>query len=61
MNKQQQIDTINKKIYDFEDGLEYYSAIENKCKIIITENIEDFYFSDIEVLPAKAFVEKYLM
>ena len=51
----------NKKIHDFEDGLEYYSAIEKKCKIIITENVEDFYFSEIEVLPAKAFIEKYLM
>jgi len=51
----------NKKIHDFEDGLEYYSAIEKKCKIIITENVDDFYFSDIEILQSKAFVEKYLL
>jgi len=50
----------NKKIHDFEDGLEYYSALEKKCKVIITENVEDFYFSDLEVLTAKAFLEKYL-
>ena len=51
----------NKKIHDFEDGLVYYSAIEKKCKIIITENVDDFYFSDIEILQSKAFVEKYLL
>ena len=28
----------NKKIYDFEDGLEYYSALDAGCKVIITED-----------------------
>src|SRR6476659_5650298 len=27
----------NKKINDFEDGLEYYSALESKCGFIVTE------------------------
>ena len=50
----------NPAINDFEDGLEYYSAIENKCNCIITEDIDDFYFSKIEVLKSEAFFEKYL-
>jgi predicted nucleic acid-binding protein len=50
----------NPGINDFEDGLEYYAALENKCDCIITEDIEDFYFSEIEVLRSEAFFEKYL-
>src|SRR5260370_6170095 len=40
----------NPAINDFEDGLEYYSAVENKCDCIITEDINVFYFSKIAVL-----------
>jgi predicted nucleic acid-binding protein len=47
-------------INDFEDGLEYYSAIESKCNCIITEDVDDFYFSKIEVLNSKDFFKKYL-
>ena len=50
----------NKKIHDFEDGIEYYSALNSGCKCIVTENTEDFYFSEIEILNAKDFLLKYL-
>ncbi len=50
----------NKKINDFEYGIEYYSAEKSKCQIIITEDTDDFYFSEIEVLNTKHFIEKYL-
>lgn len=50
----------NKKIHDFEDGLEYYSALNAGCKCIVTEDTEDFYFSEIEVLRAREFLHKYL-
>ena len=49
----------NHEINDFEDGLEYYSALKSRCKCIITEDVSDFYFSQIEVLTAKTFLEKY--
>lgn len=48
-------------INDFEDGLEYYSALENKCDCIITEDVDDFYFSKIEVLRSEDFFRKYLL
>lgn len=51
----------NHAVNDFEDGLEYYSAIENKCDCIITEDIDDFYFSKIEVISSENFFEKYLL
>jgi predicted nucleic acid-binding protein len=47
----------NKKIHDFEDGLQYYSAVDCGCKYIITEDLEGFYFSDIEVLSSRDFME----
>lgn len=51
----------NKTVHDFEDGLEYYSAENVNCECIITEDKSDFYFSKIEVLDARAFLEKYVM
>jgi len=48
----------NKLIHDFEDGLEYYSAIQHKCDCIITENQKDFYFSKLEVIGCEAFLQK---
>ncbi|MEO6406585.1 MAG: PIN domain-containing protein [Ferruginibacter sp.] len=56
-----QLCIANKKINDFEDGLEYYAAEKNKCKVIITEDRNDFYFSEIDVLTSKDFTEKYLL
>jgi len=50
----------NPAINDFEDGLEYYSALESKCNCIITEDVDDFYFSKIEVLKSEEFFKKYL-
>lgn len=50
----------NKQIIDFEDGLEYYSAINAGCSIIITEEIEDFYFAEIRILNCLQFFETYL-
>ncbi|MFD2287325.1 PIN domain-containing protein [Pedobacter petrophilus] len=55
-------DTLsNKKIHDFEDGLDYYAAQQKDCKCIITEDIEDFHFSDIEVLNCQAFFKRHLL
>jgi len=50
----------NKKVHDFEDGLQYYSALDSGCKYIVTENLEDFYFSEIEVLTGRQFLENYV-
>lgn len=55
-------DTLsNKSIHDFEDGLEYYAAESADCKCIITEDIEDFYFADIEVLNCQEFFKRHLL
>jgi predicted nucleic acid-binding protein len=48
----------NRLIHDFEDGMEYYSALQHKCDFIVTENQKDFYFSDIEVIGCEDFLRK---
>ncbi len=50
----------NKKINDFEDGMQYYSALHAGCNVIITDDLDDFYFSDIETLQAEHFFAKYM-
>ncbi len=50
----------NPAVHDFEDGLEHYAARESNCSCIVTENISDFYFSDLEVLNSEDFCRRYL-
>ena len=49
----------NPRINDFEDGLEYYSAIKESCNVIVTEDKDDFYFSEIEVLNCPEFLTRH--
>lgn len=51
----------NKKVNDFEDGLEFYAAACYNCDAIITEDINDFYFSTIPIYTSKDFLEKVLL
>ncbi|GMQ27166.1 PIN domain nuclease [Algoriphagus sp. oki45] len=48
----------NPSVLDFEDGLEYYSALQVDCKAIITEDSEGFYFSEIPVYDCRKFLEE---
>jgi predicted nucleic acid-binding protein len=41
---------------DFEDGLQYYSALENDVDIIITRNKKDFKSSRLPVLTSREFL-----
>lgn len=50
----------NNRVLDFEDGLEYYSAIESKCDCIVTEDVDDFHFAEIEIINSNNFFEKYM-
>ena len=50
----------NKKVHDFEDGIQYYAALHSRCNCIVTSDINDFYFSDIEVLEPEKFFRKYI-
>lgn len=50
----------NLKVSDFEDGLQYYAALNERCTCILTEDVSDFHFSEIEIITAQDFFEKYL-
>lgn len=53
--------TLNdKRIHDFEDGLEYYSAIQAGCEAIVTEDTGDFYFSELPACGCADFLENYV-
>lgn len=43
---------------DFEDGLQYYTAIENRSDIIITRNLKDFKNSKIPVMTAGQYLRR---
>ena len=51
----------NKKVLDFEDGLQYYSALNVNCDVIITNDVKDYHFSSIEVLKPQDFWLKYVV
>ncbi len=44
------------KFKDFEDGLQYYSAIESNQDIIITRNQKDFKSSLLSIMSAEEFL-----
>lgn len=43
---------------DFEDGLQYYTALENEADIIITRNLKDFKSSKIPVMTAEQYLKR---
>ncbi len=42
---------------DFEDAIQYYTAIENDLDLILTRNLKDFKLSKIPVLTAKDYMQ----
>lgn len=42
---------------DFEDGLQYFTAIEDDQELIITRNLKDFKGSKLPIMTAKQFIE----
>ncbi len=49
---------LNDELFsDFEDGLQYYTAIENEQELIITRNLKDFKNSKLPVMTAGQFIE----
>ena len=50
---------LESKFNDFEDGVQHFSAKRNRCDYIITRNIRDYVFSEIEVIEPKEFILLY--
>ena len=47
---------LNSDFPDFEDSLQYYSALRSECDIIITRNAKDFKKSQIPVMTPDEFL-----
>ena len=43
---------------DFEDAMQYYSAMTIGADCIVTSNTKDFQFSEIEILTPSEFIQK---
>lgn len=48
--------SLNSYFNDFEDAIQYYTAIENKFEIIITRNLREFKLSKIPVMTANDYL-----
>lgn len=47
----------NASIHDVEDGIQYYSALSAECTYFVTEDKDDYYFSEIKVLSCGDFLK----
>lgn len=48
---------LNSSIKDFEDALQYFSATESNCEVIVTRNGKDFKKSLLPVMTADEFLK----
>ncbi|MCX6320723.1 MAG: PIN domain-containing protein [Bacteroidia bacterium] len=48
---------LNSEFRDFEDPIQYYTAIENEQELIITRNLSDYKDSKIPVMTAGEFIK----
>ncbi len=48
---------LNSSFPDFEDALQYFSAVASNCDIIITRNAKDFRQSLLPIMSADEFLE----
>jgi predicted nucleic acid-binding protein len=49
---------LNSTFKDFEDSVQYYSALQANCSVIITRNGKDFKHSSIPVMTAEEYLKR---
>jgi predicted nucleic acid-binding protein len=49
----------DKRADDMEDAIQVYSALRNSCSHLVTNNLNDFHFSSLEVLEPLSFLEQH--
>ena len=50
---------LNLRANDFEDALQYFSAIQSGADCLVTRNIKDFGYAKVKVIDSKTFLAKY--
>jgi len=48
--------SLGDEFKDFEDGIQYFIALENSCEAVVTRNKKDFRNSQIPILSPKEFL-----
>ena len=51
---------LNSNFKDFEDSIQYYSAVQSNCSIIITRNGNDFKHSNIPIMTAEEYLSSII-
>lgn len=59
-NYSQITEALKLKANDFEDAIQYQTALEKQCDFIITRNIKDFTFSTLPIYTPEEFIQRYL-
>ncbi len=49
--------SLDSDFADFEDAIQYYTAVENDLEVILTRNLKDFRLSKLPVLTAKDYLQ----
>jgi len=47
---------LNSEFSDFEDAIQYFSALQNEVKVLLTRNLKDYTKAQITVLTAQDFI-----
>jgi predicted nucleic acid-binding protein len=47
---------LNSEFSDFEDAIQYFSALQNEVEILLTRNLKDYKKAQISVLTAQDFI-----
>ncbi len=50
---------LNSDFEDFEDALQYYSALRSNCDVILTRNYKDFRISSLPTMTADNFLNQF--
>ncbi len=48
---------LSSNFKDFEDAIQYFTAIESGVKIILTRNLKDYKYSEIPVMTAEQYLK----
>ena len=51
--------SLNSEFNDFEDAIQYYTAVNNGIKVLLTRNITDYKSSKITVSTSEQFVKMW--
>jgi predicted nucleic acid-binding protein len=60
VNKETIDKALNSNFKDFEDAVQYFSALQSNCSMIITRNAKDFKYSTIPIMTAEEYLSSLI-